>query len=238
MNLFGRKKQDISSSGSTSNGPTTNSTTAAIGKLRDHIELLEKREELLIRKIDNEIKQAKSFGNQNKKREALVCLKRKNMYQKQLDQIAATKMNLEMQRLQLENVNITQATLEVTKHGAKAMADATRRMGGVDAVENVIDEMEEGLQDAKEIDDAISRPINYGQEDDDELLAQLEELEQGDLNQQFTNDVTDDVTANTNANTNEEFPQAAQHTVAVSKNKQQLDEERELAELEASMAMN
>ena len=46
-----------------------------------------KREEHLQFKIDNEIKQAREFSKVNKKREALTCIKRKKMYEKQLDQI-------------------------------------------------------------------------------------------------------------------------------------------------------
>ena len=45
---------------------------------------MEKREEHLNRKVDNEIKQAKAFSQQNKKREAIQCLKRKKMYEQQI----------------------------------------------------------------------------------------------------------------------------------------------------------
>ena len=51
------------------------------------LETVEKREEHLSRKVDNEIKQAKLFNSQNKKREAIQCLKRKKMYEKQIEQI-------------------------------------------------------------------------------------------------------------------------------------------------------
>ena len=48
------------------------------------METVEKREEHLLRKVDNEIKQAKQFSQQNKKREAIQCLKRKKMYDQQI----------------------------------------------------------------------------------------------------------------------------------------------------------
>ena len=59
----------------------------AITKVRDMIETIEKRETHIGRKIDNEITNAKKFSAAGKKREALQCIKRKKMYEKQLDQI-------------------------------------------------------------------------------------------------------------------------------------------------------
>ena len=51
------------------------------------METVEKREEHLLRKVDNEIKQAKQFSQQNKKREAIQCLKRKKMYDQQINNL-------------------------------------------------------------------------------------------------------------------------------------------------------
>ena len=50
-----------------------------------------------------------------------------------------------------------------------------------------MDSVEEGLQDADEIGQAMSRQVNTGLDmDDDELLAELEGLEQDDLTDQLT----------------------------------------------------
>ena len=89
MNLFGRKKAgppQVTSSGGGGGGGGGN-TTDAIGKLRDATETLEKREEHLQRKIDNEIRMAREFSAQKKKQEALTCIKRKTMYEKQMERI-------------------------------------------------------------------------------------------------------------------------------------------------------
>ena len=48
----------------------------------------------------------------------------------------------------------------------------------MDAVEETMDQIEEGLADADEIGQAMSRTVNAGLDmDDDELLAELEKLE-------------------------------------------------------------
>lgn len=202
-----------------------------------------------MRKIDAEVKAARDFSKQNKKREALTCIKRKKMYEKQLEQISGAKITLETQRLALESMNINAAALEAQKAGAAAMNAATKRMGGVDAVEETMDQVEEGLQDADEIGQAMSRPVNMGlDQDDDELLAELEELEQGDLTAQLTSidigqadpgvgmkkqsDEEAELEALAAGMTN--FPTVPKQAPA---KKAMSDEERELAELEASMAM-
>merc|ERR1719198_2004647 len=133
MNLFGRKKAgppQVTSSGGGGGGGGGN-TTDAIGKLRDATETLEKREEHLQRKIDNEVKQARDFSKANKKQQALTCIKRKKMYEKQLEQISNAKLTLETQRLALESMNINREALEAQKAGVQAMQSATQSMGGV-----------------------------------------------------------------------------------------------------------
>ena len=67
--------------------PTDTGPNGAITKVRDTIETIEKREMHIGRKIENEVKNAKAFSAQGKKREALQCIKRKKMYEKQLEQI-------------------------------------------------------------------------------------------------------------------------------------------------------
>ena len=58
---------------------------------REHIarnvEMLTKREEHLQRKIDNEIQMARDFSAQKKNQEALTCIKRKEMFEKQMEMI-------------------------------------------------------------------------------------------------------------------------------------------------------
>ena len=60
-----------------------NDAAAAILKLKKSLEVLQKREDHLARKIENEIKQAKEFSARGKNREALTCIKRKEIYEEQ-----------------------------------------------------------------------------------------------------------------------------------------------------------
>ena len=60
----------------------------AIAKLRDGVETMEKREEHLQGKIDDEIKKAEELSAKGEKSEAIICIERKKMYEKQMEQVA------------------------------------------------------------------------------------------------------------------------------------------------------
>jgi hypothetical protein len=87
----------------------------------------------------------------------------------------------------LEQLNINKEVLEAQRAGASTMASVTAAMGGVDAVDDTMGQIEEGLADANEIGEALSRPVAGGMDaDEDELLAELEELEGADLETQVS----------------------------------------------------
>merc|ERR1712087_188807 len=117
-------------------------------------------------------------------------------------------------------------------------------MGGVDAVEETMDQVEEGLQDAAEIGEAMSRGVNFGADaDEDELLAELEGLEQDGLDAQLTSvEGTASVARNEEAELEKELmmpstPFSAPSVPTTKVVQPMTDEDRELAALEASMAM-
>jgi len=236
MNLFGRKRTTAEAPPppSTPSAPAQPAgTLGAIAKLRDATETLDKREEHLLRKIDNEVKQAKQFSSAGKKREALTCIKRKKMYEKQLEQIDGARTTLEVQKLALENLNINKEVLDAQRAGAATMASVTAQMGGVDAVDDTMGQIEEGLADANEIADALSRPVAGGMEaDEDDLLAELEQLQGGDLEAQALSTGLEDLGI-----TAPSVPSSKPLPAAPTSAPVMTDEERELAELEASMAM-
>lgn len=73
-----------------------------MAKVNDTLETLEKREEFVQRKMDDEITKAKKFSAAGKKREALQCIKKKKMYEKQIESLVNTKMTLENQKMTME----------------------------------------------------------------------------------------------------------------------------------------
>mmetsp|Transcript_713 Transcript_713/g.1917 ORF Transcript_713/g.1917 Transcript_713/m.1917 type:complete len:233 (+) Transcript_713:151-849(+) len=232
MNLFGKKKEPPAMPAPPPTAPPKDSTKAAMEKVNDTLETISKREDHVQRKMDNELKQAKDFNAKGKKREALQCIKRKKMYEKQLESLSNTKMTLENQKLTMEQMKINAGMLEAQKLAAQAMQEETKKMGGVDKVEEIMDQVEDGLQDAAEIQDALGRQVDMPgvDADEDDLLAELEGLEEDAL-------AADLGTVDLGADAAVDMPSTPISLPAAGQKKVMTDEERELAELEASMAM-
>ncbi|XP_035518535.1 charged multivesicular body protein 4b [Morone saxatilis] len=112
---------------------------------------------------------------------ALQALKRKKRYEKQLAQIDGTLSTIEFQREALENANTNTEVLKNMGFAAKAMKAAHENMD-IDKVDDLMADITEQQEVAQEISDVISRPIGFGEDyDEDELMAELEELEQEEL---------------------------------------------------------
>uniref|UniRef100_UPI00358E4634 charged multivesicular body protein 4c-like isoform X3 n=1 Tax=Myxine glutinosa TaxID=7769 RepID=UPI00358E4634 len=149
-------------------------------ELRETEEMLTKKQEFLEGKIEKELETAKKNMKTNK-RAARQALKRKKMYEKQLAQIDATLSTIEFQREALENANTNTEVLKSMGVAAKAMKSAHQNMD-MDKVDDLMSDIQEQLDLTQEISDAISRPVGFGQDvDEDELLAELEDLEQEEL---------------------------------------------------------
>ncbi|KAG8543053.1 hypothetical protein GDO81_025489 [Engystomops pustulosus] len=113
---------------------------------------------------------------------ALQALKRKKRLEKQLTQIDGTLSTIEFQREALENSHTNTEVLKNMGYAAKAMKTIHQNLD-VDKIDNLMLDIREQQDVAQEISDAISTPTSFGEEfDEDELLAELEELEQEDLN--------------------------------------------------------
>ncbi|XP_023930275.1 charged multivesicular body protein 4b [Lingula anatina] len=95
----------------------------------------------------------------------------------------------------------------------------------VDKVHDLMDEVAEQQDIANEISEAISNPVGFGTDvDEDELMAELEELEQEDLDAQLL-EVGGPVT--------DQLPSVpVSEPVAKTKGKAQADADDDLAELE------
>lgn len=167
----------------TDDGPTP---AQAIQKLRETEDMLIKKQEFLEKKVDAELATAKKFGTKNK-RAALQALKRKNRYMKQLQQIDGTLSTIEMQREALEGANTNTAVLQTMKGAADALKKAHKHMD-VDQVHDMMDDIAEQQGLAKEISEAISDPVAFGNDiDEDDLERELEELEQQELDGELLN---------------------------------------------------
>lgn len=98
---------------------------------------------------------------------ALTALKRKKLYDAQLEKVSASKMTLEQQRMALEQINISKVTFDAMSLGKQEMERANKNMS-VEKVEETMDDLQEQIELQQETADALARPINaFGITDDE-----------------------------------------------------------------------
>ena len=212
MPLFGTRKKE-----------TVNATPKdSISKLRETLDLLDKREQFLQKKIQDELNKARELNDKKNKRGALICLKKKHVYETQAEKLSGTKMALEQQVMTLEGANVSVEAMKALKAGAASMKSIHKELD-VDKINDVMDDVNEQMDLAREIQDAISTPLAGGDVvDEDELLRELDTMEQESLDEQLLQKI--------------QIPSSTILSKKHAEVKKEPDEEAELAALEASMA--
>lgn len=167
----------------------------AIINLREHISMLNKKQNHLEVQIKNQETIARENVTSNKA-VAKNALKKKRTYQTQLDKIYSQIESLEVQLDAIESANLNLTTMNVMKDGAKAMKQIHGSFN-IDKVDETMDDIKEQLDVAADISEAISRPLG-NEMDEDELEDELKELEQTQLDEELSK-----IQNNSNVVTNE-----------------------------------
>jgi charged multivesicular body protein 4 len=107
-------------------------------------------------------------------------MKRKKLYEAEVDKIQNVKMTLETQVINLESAAQNAQTYKAMQAGTNTMKKI-RQDVGLENVDDVMDEIKEEMDLAAEINNAIAQPIDPFMADEDELLAELNDLETSDL---------------------------------------------------------
>lgn len=175
MNLFGRKKAEAAK--------RAPDPAQAILQLRQTVETLDKRQVHLDKKIEQQVAEAKQKMGKKDKRGALYCLKRKKMYEKEVEKINGARLTLEQQIIAIEGTVTNTDTIEAMKLGKRTMESA-RAGADADTVADLMDDINEEMEQANEISEAISAPA-HDVVDDEDLLNELNELEELELESQL-----------------------------------------------------
>jgi charged multivesicular body protein 4A/B len=107
-------------------------------------------------------------------------MKRKKMYEAEVDKIQNVKMTLETQVINLESAAQNAQTYKAMAAGSNTMKKI-RQDVGIEKVDDMMDEIREEMELAAEINNAIAAPVDPLMADEDELLAELNALEAQDL---------------------------------------------------------
>ncbi|EKC99723.1 late endosome to vacuole transport-related protein [Trichosporon asahii var. asahii CBS 8904] len=152
----------------------------SIINLRQSLLTLEKKEEYLNKQIEDDLKKARANATTNKQA-ATHALRQKKLHEDQLDKLAGMRLTLETQINALESANLNAETMAAMKQGADALKSIHQTLK-VDKVDETMDSIREQMDVANEISEAISNPVGMGATiDEDELQAELEALEQEEL---------------------------------------------------------
>jgi len=155
----------------------------AIIRLRQNLQLLERKEQHLQTQIDEQLNKARTNAVTNPG-VAKAALRRKKTLQTELERLAGQKFTLEAQVNALEGANLNQETLEAMKTGAAALEQIHGKMS-VEQVDATMDAIKDQMAVAAEISEAISGPITTTTIDEDELHDEFMELEQDVLNERL-----------------------------------------------------
>merc|ERR1712244_49674 len=141
------------------------------------------------------------------------------------------KLNLETQIMALEDAHLNKETLKAMKTSANAMK-ATVKESDLDKADELMEDINEAMDQVNEMNEAMAQPLGQMM-DDDELEAELAELEELEADE-LLNDMADaPITGNVQQNNDIDLDMPSAPTKKI--NKQQKEEEDELAELEAMM---
>jgi len=154
----------------------------AIVNLRQQLQMIDKKEEYLQKKIEEETKKARANAVSNKT-VATAALKRKKMNEIELNRLGDSRFQLETQVNTLESANMNAETMVAMKKAS----DALKVIHGnitLDKVDTTINALNEQRELANEIAEAIANPVHFDL-DEEELKQELEDLQQDELNERL-----------------------------------------------------
>lgn len=144
---------------------------------------------LQVNKLSNEVEscrlQAASFAKEGSRTKALKLLRRKELRQRTLDKAIADLNSFEEILHRIQNAHTDRMVIEALRAGTAALKGAHSEMT-IDKVEDVIDDLNEGINESQDINSAIlegnvrlSEASGIGPDEMEELERELESLDIG-----------------------------------------------------------
>lgn len=214
--------------------PTKDATRETIVELRQHLLTMEKKDDFLNKKIEEETQKAKNAllaGGTNGKATATAALRRKKTHEAELEKLYGMRATIEAQVNAIENANMNMETMNAMKRGKDILKGIHGNLN-IDKVEQEMEDIREQMELGAEISAAISNPVAMGQEmDEEDLRAELEELEQETLDAQLEG--AHPVPMHSPGG---KVPATRLPSVPTTRTTEEEDEDAELRELQAALA--
>ena len=165
--LFGNKNKN--------NNNTIANNIVVINNLRDKIEILNQRNKYIDGKVAEALLDAKTRLDIKDKNGALISLKRKKMFEEEIEKNNGMLLVLENQIFTLEGASMNKQLVEAMTLGQSTIKKIHNVMDPT-KIEDLMDDINESNENHKMIHNAMAQPLRdiYN---DDELLEELEELD-------------------------------------------------------------
>ncbi|KAK1441649.1 hypothetical protein QVD17_07707 [Tagetes erecta] len=166
--LFRKSKQDANA-------------VMTLEKLNETLEMLVKKENVLLNKAASEVERAKEFTRLKNKRAALQCLKRKKLYEQQVEQLGNFQLSIHDQMVMLEGTKAATKTVAALRSGAQTMKAMQKAMN-IDELEAELEELESAELEEQLLQPATTappvkqpaRPVQRQNTADEDELAALQ----------------------------------------------------------------
>lgn len=166
-NLFGKKKRT-----------RVTEQDKAVLQLKQQRDKLRQYQKRITLQLEKERTVAKQLLKDGKKDKALLLLKKKKYQEQLLDKTENQISNLEQMVQDLEFAQIEMKVLEGLKVGNECLKKMHEMMS-IEEVERIMDETQDAIEYQKQIDEMLAGSLT--QEDEDDILAELEAITQGDV---------------------------------------------------------
>lgn len=161
----------------------------AILKNREAIGALEKKQAQVEKRIKQLEIEAKLNVDQNRMNSAKILLKRKKLYEQEIENILNNKLTLEDNMINLENMHLHKIAVNALSYSANTHKKMNNEIN-VQKVEKIID----NIQEIRDTQEEINQALNFNalnNIDDDEITEQLNLLKEQSIQEKLTAKVND-----------------------------------------------
>mmetsp|Transcript_23134 Transcript_23134/g.74412 ORF Transcript_23134/g.74412 Transcript_23134/m.74412 type:complete len:232 (-) Transcript_23134:123-818(-) len=185
--IFGQKKE-------VAPAPTLGDAGAKVDSRVAGLEEKIRKLEVELGGYKEKLKRARGPAQKTLKQRAMAVLKRKRMYEQQRDQLAGQAFNIEQTNFTIDSVKDTITTVDAMKAASKTLKHEFKKVD-VDKIEDLQDDLADMMADMGEVQDALGRSYDVGDDvDEADLDAELacldDELADDDLDAEFATDST------------------------------------------------
>ena len=204
-----------------------------IGKLREQVDLLEKRNIFIEQKKNTLVAEAKQKLTSGDKKGALLILNQKKKVEAEIEKNQGSQLLLDNQLSALECATINKEVITSLMVGNKAMKQINKDLSS-EKIDELMDDIQEETDNYKAIQDAMTQPLQQIY-NDDELLAELEDLDNEDSEEKELQKLLHvDVVG---IEESISFPAVPKNELPTRVKREDTDIELELKELEQSMLL-